>query len=412
MINPCGLKLGSQFKRKHMACNNITDILTQEAGRFGPEVYERIYATTPWVGLVKRGEFPSEIGDTISHLTYERSAPNSVADWDVIDVSDQDGQPGGNCLPTAVAVTIGSTTRTSQLKRRALEGPDFCAETLRFKFSLRQQLEKIIGVLAGYSQIEWEQRYRRDYSALTEKKCIVYSAYKTTGYTTTGTYAAVKATSILDQGVLNWAKQKLLRDGAGLSAMGRDNGAPVLTLVCSGETSDNIIFRNAEVRQDLRWGQPSELLKMYGVQRDYRGFFHVIDEYPRRFTESGGTYTEVPAFSNVAATKGTKSKINPAWEAAIFEESHIFDPTVFTSLIPKPITNPAPDFQFDPVTYLGDWRLKNILNRDCNPDGNIVYHRGILAHAPDPVHPERGFSFIHLRCDPTTVLADCSAALT
>jgi len=166
------------------------------------------------------------------------------------------------------------------------------------------------------------------------------------------------------------------------------------------------------VRQDLRWGMPSDLLKMYGVQRDYRGFFHVIDEYPRRFTYSAGTYTEVPAFSNTAATKGTKSQINPAWEAAIFEESFIFDPTVFTSLIPAPITNPAPDFQFDPVTYLGDWRLKNIPNRDCNPDGNIVYHRGILAHAPDPVHPERGFGFIHLRCDPTTVLADCSAALT
>jgi len=390
-----------------MACDNIIDILSQESGRYGPEIYDRIYATTPWVGLIKRGEFPAEMGETISELTYERAAPTSVSDWSTMVV--QATQEGGNCLPTATKIVIGSTTRSYSLKRRVLEGPDFCVTDLRYKFQLRKQLEKILGILAGYSQIEWENRYRRDYSALTQKKTIVNANVYGSSYTETGSYAVGTATSILTQGVLNWAKMKLLRDGAMMSALGRNNGNPILTLVCSAETSDRLIFDNADIRQDIRWGRPSELLMGYGVERDYRGFYHIIDAYPRRFSLAGGVYTEISAFSDVAATKGTKSKVNPLWEAALYEESHIFDPMVFHSLIPAPITNPAPNFQFDPVTYLGDWRLKNIPDRVCNPDGTIVFHRGHLAHAPESIHPERGFSFIHLRCDPSAqLITSCS----
>jgi hypothetical protein len=76
--------------------------------------------------------------------------------------------------------------------------------------------------------------------------------------------------------------------------------------------------------------------------RTYRGFIHIIDPYPRRFTCSGGVYTEIPAFNTVAATKGQKAEINTAYETAPHEELVIFDPQVYTSLIPRPIGTVAP----------------------------------------------------------------------
>lgn len=383
-----------------MACDNITDILVQESGRFGPEIYDRIFPTSPWIGLMKRGTFPSGMGHTISNLTYERSAPTSAEPtWTDITVSDGGTVEGGNCLPTATKIGIASTTRNYTVKRRVLEGPDYCVEDLRFKFQLRKQLEAQLQILAEYSRIEWEIRYRHDYFTLVGNKTIVNGNYKTTGTTTGATYAAACPTSILTQGVLNWAKGKLIRDGAIFGALGKDNGAPIMTLVTSAETSDRLIFENDDIRQDLRWGRPSELLAAYGVERSYRGFYHVIDPFVRRFACAAGVHSEVAAFTTAAATKGTKTIVNSSYETAGFEESVIFHPEVMHSLIPEPITNPAPNFRFDPVNYLGDWRLKNILDRVCNPDGTIVYHRGILAHAPEPVHPERGWAFMHLKCD-------------
>ncbi len=378
-----------------MSATAITDIVTRETGRFGPDIYNRIFPTAPWVGLVKRGEFPSAMGETISALTYERSAPTAAEPtWSTFAVTD--GAAGGSCAPAATAIGIASTTRTYALKRRILEGPDFCVTDLRYSFQLRDQLEAILQVLSEYTKIEWEIRYRHDYLTLCGNKVVCDGSWTITNGTGFG---AQTATSILTQGHLNRARMILLRDGAIFSAMGKDNGAAILTLVCSAETSDDLIFRNAEIRQDLRWGKPSELLAQYGVERSYRGFYHLIDSFPMRWTVSGNVYTEVPAFTTSAATKGNKAVVNSSWLTAPYETSFIFDPEVFHSLIPAPLTNPAPGFTFDPVTYLGDWKLKNILNRTDNPDGTIVYHRGHLGHSPKPVHPERGFAFMHLRCD-------------
>jgi hypothetical protein len=377
-----------------MACEDINDILTRESGRFYGDIYNLVYPTSPWVGLVKRGEFPEGMGITISSLTYERSAPtDAVPEWTAMTVTD--GQEGGSCLPASTKIGIGSTQRTYNLSRRVLEGPDFCVTDLRYDFQLRDQLNNVINIISDYSKEEWEIRYRHDYLALVGHKTTVNGGQDTsTGTTWVGT----DATSELTQGVLNRVKVKLMRDGAIFSALGKENGMAILTLVTDAETSDSIIFQNEDIRQDLRWGKPSELLAPYGVEKSYRGFYHLIDPFPIRYSDAAGA-TEVAAFSNTAATKGNKSQVNPNWENAGYMASFIFDPQVFHSLIPRPITNPHPDFRFDPVTYLGDWKWRNILDRVCNPDGTIGFHRGHLGEAPKAVHPERGWAFLHKRCD-------------
>lgn len=390
-----------------MACTAITDIVVRESGRYlADEIFKRNFARSPWQMLLKRGEYPRGLGDTINVLTYERSAPTDAAPtWAT--VSTVDGTEGGACLPTATKVAIASTTRNFGLARRVLEGPDFCAEDLRTPFELEQQLNAITDILAEYVRLEWDIRDRNEYFRLCKRKVVVDGCPPTETFTGAATYPAAEATSVLTQGILDRYKAKLFRDGAQQSALGQTNGMPVLTLICSMETSDNIIKTNADVRQDLRWGNPGELLKALGVEREYRGFYHVYDAYPRRFTYAGGAYTNVAAFATQAATKGNKAEVNSSWETAGFEESFIFDPTVYTQLIPRPVTTPAPNYRFDPVTYTGVWQVKNILNRDCNPDGNILYHRGILAAGSLPVHPERGVAFVHLRCDPA-----CNLVLT
>lgn len=399
-----------------MACDSVTDILVRESGRIGPEIYNRVFNRSPWVKLIQRGTFPDGMGHTISALTYERSAPVAAEPtWTALTVNDGDIAEGGLCLPPATQVGIASTNRTYNLARRVLQGPDFCVENIRFSFQLRDQLEAVVSVLTEYAMIEWEIRDRHEYLRLVKWKVSV-DAFLTESTSTTAPYFSTCPTSILTQGVLNRWRVRLLRDGAVLSALGMANGTPILTLICSAETSEDLIFRNADIRDDLRWGKPNELLAPFGVDRSYRGFYHLIDNYPMRGSCAAGVFTEIAAFTatvgaypGAAASKGSKTEVATAWQTAPYEISFIFDPTVLEQLIPKPISSPHPKFRFDPVNYMGDWQVKNIVDRVCNPDGTILYHRGILGAASKPVHPERGVAFLHLRCDPAlNLVTSCS----
>lgn len=388
-----------------MPCSAVTDVVVRESGRFSEEIYTRAFPRSPWIGLIKRDTFPEGIGEIISNLTYERSAPTTaVPAWTDLAVSD--GALGGACLPTATKIGIGSTTRTWNLQRRALEGPDFCVEDLRTPFQIRTQLEAIIDILTDYSIIEWEIRYRHEYLRMVKRKVVVGPVLQEgegTGF------PPQCPTGQLSNGVLKKYKQKLIRDGAAGSALGKRDGTAILTIIMSAETSDSLIFNNADIRQDLRYGKPSELLAPYGVEREYGGFYHLIDEFPIRYTCAAGVFTEVPAFDSVVATKGNKAIVRAAYESAPHEVTFLFDNTVMTSRIPKPISNPAPGFRFDPVNYMGDWQAKNIIDRDCNPDGNILFHRAILASGSEPVHPERGVAFVAQRCDPAlSIIGSCS----
>lgn len=386
-----------------MACGTITDIVVRETGRYlADEIFSRIFGVTLWPTITPRGEFPKGLGETISVLTYERSAPASPdTGWSDVVVSD--GAEGGACLQPAIPMEVGSTSRNFNLKRKILEGPDFCAEEMRSPFEVMQQLERITDALAGQIKLEWDDRDKHEYFRMVKYKVVIDGNPPTESSTQASTYPAACPVSILTNGILNQYYLRLTRDGA--AGMGMDNGKAVLTLICSAETSDDIVFRNADIRQDLRWAEPDQLLKRLGVSRNYRNFFHLLDLYPRRFTCSNNTATEIAVFTTgVAASKGKKAELNTSWTGASVEESFIYEPTVWKQLVPRPITNPAPNYRFDPVNYMGQLTLKNIPDRKCNPDGNILFHRAILAAGTMPVHPERGAAFLHLRCGPAADL--------
>lgn len=389
-----------------MACDGITDILVRETGRFLPgEIFSRIYGKSPWLTLVNRGIYPAALSETINVLTYERNAPTDAdPTWSAVNVVD--GQEGGACLPPVDLIDIGSTTRSFQIYRRALHGPKFCAEEFRSVFDLRMQLDRISQIIAQRTRLEWEIRDRHEYFKHCQTKVVVDSCSSPTESTTMATtYPAACPTQTLGLGLLDKYRIQLLRDGAADSALLQQNGAPLMTVIASPEWIGNTIRTNSDIRQDIRWadsgkGDGARLVQAFGVNHSYDGFMFIADLFPRRFTCANGAYTEVPAFVAAAATKGMKYDINPSYRTAPYEEAFIFDPMVFTQLIPQPITNPAPNFRFDPVSYVGDIKILNIPNETCNPDSNILRHRIIMAAASEPKHVWKGVSFVFLRCDP------------
>jgi len=391
-----------------MSCTGITDVVQRETGRYLPgEIFRRNFGTSPWTpgGLLERGVYPAGLSEVISNLVYGRSAPTDVNAQGWANITVVDGQEGGACLPPTQKINIGSTPRTFRLQRKAVEGPDFCAEEFRSVFDLRKQLDQISAIMAERIRIEWEEYNRYQYFLNTQTKVIVDSCSSPTEDATLASeYPAGCPTQTIGVGFLDRYRNKAIRTGAAASSI-LQNGLPTIAIIASPEWIENFIIANFETRQDIRWaesgkGRTATLLQALGINMTYRGYMLIADMFARRFTCTDGVPTTVPAFINNAVTKGTQSDVNPAWEAAPYEELFLFDPMVMKQLVPAPITNPAPNFRFDPISYVGDIKVQNIPNRECNPDGNILYHRAIMAASSEPMLTWKGYSFMQLRCDP------------
>lgn len=399
-----------------MACNNIEQLLITESGRIGPDIYRRTLNTSPWTTLVKQEAWPDEMGDAVQVLVYERTLPGTGAgiNWSTVQSNPAETEGPGSCAVAGDDLGFAQRLRSYNLQQAAINSPDICLNDLRFPVKRQEQLRNIMAVLTENTQYAWENRYRDEYVRLADYKINANSTQILAGAT------AFSETSLPDsrltQGILRYLYSKLIRDGAGNNAYGRENGAPVFLLITSPETSDEIIKLNADIRQDFRYAKPSELLQPLGVDRSYAGFYHLIDTMTPRYNfvaanPVGQKWVRVYPYVAEAPVgpgqKGTKYVPNPAYYTAEYEDSIIFHADVFTSLVPKPI-GATGQMAFDPQSYRGDFRWRNIPDRTCNPDGNIGFFRAIFSSGSKPVFTNLGYVIRHLRCPADLSLLGCA----
>lgn len=405
-----------------MPCTNIENLLITESGRIGADIYRKTLNTSPWTTLVKQEAWPDEMGTTVNVLIYERTLPASGGSITFSDVA-YNGvgtqvigatPSGSNTGPGTCAVAgndlgFAQTLRTYNLQQAAINSPDICLNDLRFPVRRQEQLRNIMAVLSENTQYAWENRYRDEYVRLANYNVNANQTelLAANGQTKGSFSTSNLPTSRLTQGILRYFYSRLIRDGAAQNAYGKENGAPVFLLITSPEASDDLIKLNADIRQDLRYAKPSELIQPLGVERSYAGFYHLVDTMTPRYDFVGGAFVRRnPYATDASASKGTRFIPNPAYYTAEYEDSIIFHPDVFTSLVAKPI-GATGAMAFDPQSYRGDFRWRNIPSRDCNPDGTIGFFRAIFSSGSKPVRPELGVVIRHKRCAADFGLVGC-----
>jgi hypothetical protein len=386
----------------------IDSWLAAESGRIGPDIYHKTLNTSPWLKLVKQDTWPDEMGTDISVLTYSRSLPESEdarLTWSSVGFNNNSGS-GGTCVPSATQVKFYNKLVSYNLKQTAIESPPICVNDLRFSFRRKDQLSNIFRILTENTSWAWQTRYRDEYIRLANNKVLANSSM------TSGTVAfpAAEPTSKLVQPILDKVRMRLIRDGAGNDPLGRENGTPVFGLVCSSETSYDIIRNLGSDREDYRYStKANDLLAPLGVERTYKGFYHLIDDFMPRYSYSGGVYTEISPYIKSTSGGNTEWIVNPAYELAQYEVSIVFHKDVFHSVIPAPITSPGGSTSFDPVSYRGEFKWLNIRDKDENPDGTIGYFRGVLSAGSKPIRPEWGYAIMHTRCGNSLLAAQLVA---
>lgn len=405
---------------------DVEQLLVKESGRIGPDIYRKTVDQSPWLKLVKQDAWPDEMGDSVSVLVYERSLPYNSdgtikTNWTNLASSTAytDGTTtvgSGNAIaPDGGTIQFGQTLRSYNLQHTSLNSPDISLNDLRFPLKRKEQLSNIMSILTESTSEVWIQRYRDEYTRLAQNKCTATTANSTSAgedyalgiaRLTDGNFPLPSSTGSenleLTQGMLDRIYLNLIRDGAGANAYDRVNGAPVFLAIMSPEASDSLIRANADIRQDFRWSdRVNELLAPLGVQRTYRNFHHLVDPFPPRWDVVSGVWVRrrpfVPVANDLGASRqGFKYELNADYLAAAYEDTVIFVPEVFTSLVPKPISA-AGAMEFSPQNYRGEFTWRNIPDRTNNPDGTIGFFRAIFASGSKPVHPQQGYVIRHKR---------------
>ena len=432
---------------------NIDNILTQEANRIGADIHRNTVHTSPWIDLIKKTTFPDQMGYQLTTLIYSSALPTTDAAGGTLAGSglwSDMGAPNGdaNVFGTAAvdqplkdaaestigpnesnkgAVNFGKQLKNYNLKRAVIESPRINVEDLRFAAHRTDQLRAILDLMTESTRYTWEERYRDEFDLLADNHvaCRKVSSNSSVaidkeGVTTlatfgnadadTGTHADDTEDNVYDtkqaassqlpeanisNALLDDIYFRLVRAGAGNNAYGRENGRPVFSLVCSSEVSRELQIES-EFRDDIRYNaaRVSELVAPLGVEKSFRGYYHLIDDLAPRFElknlVDGGTSDTLVRVLPYTVSGGIVSP-NAAYETAPVEMAYIIHPEVYESQIPNPLSG-ANGLTFDPVNYKGDFKWTNIADAVINPDRTIGFFRGILASASKPIKTKFGYA--------------------
>jgi len=419
---------------------SVNTILAEEANRIGSDIYSRTLHTSPWLDLTKQGAFPEGQGYTQQTLVYDRAIATKTAaggsgsagvNWSALgnpfsgtsianaqepgtmedfqggrgDGAEADGSPAGTDQRSYVQ--FGKKLKPYSLKRAVIESPKISLEDLRFAAHRQDQLRAIMDIMTEVTRNTWENRYRDEFELISDNLVLC----KTTGTVITGAREGLTLTDLdvdasaddgvsditanISNAILDKVYFKQVRAGAGANAYGRENGRPVFSVVLSSEAS-YFLQTEGEFRDDVRYNNSkvSDLIAPLGVEKSFRGFYHLIDDMAPRYNFVGAS-DKLERVEPYTVTAGVATP-NAAYETATHEAAFVLHPEVCEALIPNPMSG-SNGLSFDPVNYRGKFDWKNIVSEITNPDGTIGFFRGVLASATKPIKTEFGFVIVYLR---------------
>ena len=434
----------------------INTVLTEEANRIGQDIYSRTLHTSPWIDLIKQTAFADGMGYTQTTLIYDRAIPHTAADAEGVTWNDMGNALGANSFTntlgqglkdsaeyvggvggfTAGTDEIANVAFAKQLKqysiqRTIIESPRLSTEDLRFAAHRTEQLRAIMDRMTEATRYTWENRYRDEFERLAGNLVLcettgttiksdtidsgdggttanesfeglsIASGTASTSVNVENTTNASETTNVsesmanISNAIMDKIYYNLVRKGAGNNAYGRENGRPVFAAVMSSEASYQL-QTEAGFRDDVRYNNAkvSDLIAPLGVEKSFRGFYHLIDDLAPRFTiADDGTATRVLPY---VVASGQLTTVNTAYDTAGYEAAYVLHPEVMESQIPNPFTGGS-GVSFDPVNYRGKFSWTNNRDNVSNPDGTLGYFRGILASASKPIKTDCGFVILFKR---------------
>lgn len=381
-----------------MSCELVNAYLARESGRLTGDIARRGRLSSPWVAVLEKDFFPDSMGFTVTRVVYQRTIPvaGEGAGWTPVAASTTEATSAA-CRPTAAQLQSRYSTQTAQLAEYVLDSDPICVTDARTGYRFRDQVREIKRNFEKNVIDLWENRHRDQYVAtIPEENKLTFSGGALVPGTGGDFDVSAPPDSQIHQDALDYVRWKLVHDGGGEEgAYGQVDGQPVFMVLMSSEQQRALIKGNADIRQDYRYADPKELLKPFGVKRVYGGYYHVIDDKAPRWDIVGGVWVERPFY--VADLSGI-AVVNPAYEAAEYEDIIVYHPKVVRCLMQKPLSTIGGGTTFKAWDFAGEVQWINEYDKECNKYRDTGYWSARLRAAYEPLIPEYGYAIRVLRC--------------
>ena len=401
----------------------------------GTDIQRKATHSSIWMNLIPRGTYKNGTGFEQTTFTVENSLPTVDREsWtELSSTSLSDGTADGDvgmCSTAWNDTNLGYSSVTYKPESYALRGPIICSTDLIFEHNVNAFLSAYQQELTKRAKYTLENKFQNQYARLAKKVTVSgdggsaavtvvdggYDVEQHTGSGSAGDTTALSSVADdLEQGHLDLLAQELIEGGA---TEGDSNGwitldaeGPVFPILIGMEASNKLAKNNSDLRSDLRYGEPNQLLKRIGASRILGNFRHVPCVMPMRYNETSsgnGVYERVNQYVESSATKGKKYTINPNWKSATHEAAIILNPSVYTAEAVRPVTSAA-GLNWSPQDYSGNWKwvtgLNNIsdsttaITTGTDPFEKLGRHYCEYMFAMKPVRPDDGMVVIFKRSE-------------
>lgn len=423
----------------------LNTIFSEEADHIDREIHGYMLHTSPWLDLSSRGEFASGNGYRANSLIYDRALPQyestpgsntfdslgaNFVDMTAAALASESKSTGvlANSHvdargPTYAQARIDFTKKLREynLERAVFFGPYLDLENLRFVTQLQEQVSQMVQIMGDATKFIMEERFRTEYDRVCDNvvACKTSGTVISTGNTGTPTgsplasgghagvldmdanTAALLPTANISNRVMDLVQLRLRRAGGNANAWGKEGGQSVHAVILSSEASYRLTTESG-YRDDYRQsGRVDELLQPLGVEKSWRGFYHLMDDLAPRYNlvDSGSndylTRIQPYTFSSSVLIPNT------SYDSATYEVAYILHKDVAKHLIPAPNVPAGSGVSFAPQDYTGKYSWLNIPDQVTNPFGTNGRFGGIIATATKPMKVDFGFRIVYDRTSAT-----------
>lgn len=382
----------------------LNNYFASDASRLQDMVYQIQRETGRVSALIEKDIYPDGIGFNPISLLVNRSNSTGGSGWVTIT---QENGTSNNCYQDPSTTSPSLTERAYQLQMQLKQSYRVCFEDARKGYLFKKQVEAFKENFAEEIVDVWEDQDKAMYALNAQHKIIANKSLSEDP----NIFLPTPPTTRLTQDILDQLYTRLMQDGAGREAYAQSNGQPLITAVMSMEQSRNVIRQDPSVRQDFRFAEMGEgkgatLLKSWGMDKSYAGFMHCIDNRMPRWNLVGGTWVQVPYYTdnNPDTIPGANAaQVNPAYINAPYEDVYLWHPKVVRRLVPKPLGSVGADTQGEAVNWNGTIIWANERNLDKNSEAyNPLMNWGRwyapLQAAWEPVKVQYGYIIRCQRC--------------
>lgn len=309
------------------------------------------------------------------------------------------------CKYTAPMVTYGFSEKTYSLEETYRRTPDICLKDILFRWQFAQQLSLSVSFLADVTLQEWENYGRETYVDMAQKvvcnKGMQEFALVKFSDEIDVTNVDLNSVGVLGMPMLSALYNHLYRQVQS-GAVGNDAGMPVFGLVSSAETLDDLLAKDAKIREAYLYQNPGVLIEGIGRARTYKGYAHLPDPFTMRFAPSKTDATKlvrVWPYKATPTTIGEMLKIDPDYVNAPFEVSVVYLNDAVQVLVPPTQPSSVGGMSFDPNGWQGDFKWLNIQDRTENLLREKGFYFARFSAAARPLtNSGQALAILHRRC--------------